>query len=80
MHIHIHVDIHIPVHVQGTHKFSAHKFSLPSAHRFSVDFPHIIPHIIFDGGLDIELGKAEAETGVNKGETKVKSVIKKNML
>ena len=34
--------------------------------------PHIIPHIIFDGGLDIELGKAEAETGVNRGETKVK--------
>ena len=49
-----------------------------SAHKLQPDFPHIIPHIIFDGGLDIEPGKAEAETGVNRGETKVKSLIKEN--
>ena len=45
-------------------------YTAPSAHKLRTDFPHIIPHIIFDGGLDIELGKAEAETGVNRGATK----------
>ena len=64
--------LYIYIYLQGTHKVSVHKVSAPSAHKLSADFPHIIPHIIFDGGLDIELGKAEAETGVNRGETKVK--------
>ena len=50
----------------------AHKMQPTSAHKLQPDFPHIIPHIMFDGGLDIEPGKAEAETGVNRGETKVK--------
>ena len=50
----------------------AHKMQPTSAHKLQSDFPHIIPHIIFDGGLDIEPGKAEAETGVSRGETKVK--------
>ena len=34
--------------------------------------------MIFDGGLDIELGKAEVENCVNRGETKVKSIVKEN--
>ena len=55
--------------IQGTDSFSAHLFSVLSAQLFSVDFPHIIPHIIFDGGLDIEL---------KRGETKVKTLIKEN--
>ena len=54
--------------IQGTHKLRAFKLRVPSAHKLRVDFPHIIPHIIFDGALDIELGKAEAENGVNRGE------------
>ena len=54
------------------HKLRAHKLRAPSAHKLRVDCLHIIPYIIFDVGLDIELGKAEAETGVNRVETKVK--------
>ena len=78
MHVCVYIYIYIYIYTQGTHLFSAHLFGVPSAHLFSVLFPHIIPHIIFDGGLHIELGKAEDETGVNRGETKVTTTIKEN--
>ena len=64
--MYIYIYIYTYIHIQGTHKFSVHKLRAPSAHKLRADFPHIIPHIIFDGGLDIEPGKAEAETGVNR--------------
>ena len=72
MYTYIYIYIYIYIYVQGTHKMPAHKMQPTSAHKLQPDFPHIIPHIMFDGGLDIEPGKAEAETGVNRGETKVK--------
>ena len=38
----------------------------------------MIPHIIFYGGLDVELGKAAAEICVNMNKTMIKSLIKWN--
>ena len=57
--------------MQDTHLYSAHFYSVPPAHLYNLDSAHN-PHIIFYGGLDTELGKVEAENGVDRDENKVK--------
>ena len=55
------------VYIQGTRCYSAHFYIVPAAHFYSVDSAHDP-----SGGIDIELGKAKAENGVNRHETQLK--------